>query len=355
MNESKAARYHRLRRRAALVSGAAIVAVLTGMLWWRPAIPAIPYVVLVAVACEIVSLPTAFYRGHVLERRFGLASESGGAWLADHTKASGVRAAFGLVAVWVIYSLIRWTPSLWWLPAATVAWLAAVLFARLAPVLLLPLFFKFKPLDRPQLAERLATLSTRAGIRVLGTYEWVLGTKTRRANAALTGSGSTRRILVSDTLLADYTDDEIEVILAHEIGHHVHRDIPKALAAEFALLMVSLYCATLTLDAFWRGLDLSAPSDVRGLPLLLLAAGGVLTGATPIVNALSRHYERRADRFALALTGREDAFVSAMRRLGSQNLVEESPSRTTVWFFHTHPPIEERIAAAGKPAPGSRL
>ena len=355
MNESKAARYHRLRRRAALVSGAAVVAVLTGLLWWRPAITPILYVVLVAVVCEMVSLPAAFYRGHVLERRFGLASETGAAWLADHAKVLGIRTAFGLVAVWVIYSLIRWSPLLWWLPAAIVAAVAALLFARLAPVLLLPLFFTFKPLDRTELAERLATLSTKAGIRVLGIYEWVLGTKTRRANAALTGSGSTRRILVSDTLLADYTDDEIEVILAHEIGHHVHRDIPKALAVEFALLLASLYGAAVTLEAFWRPLGLTAPWDIRGLPLLLLTAGGLLTGATPIVNALSRRNERRADRFALALTGRQDAFVSAMKRLGSQNLVEESPSRAAVWLFHTHPPIEERIAAAGKPALGSRL
>jgi STE24 endopeptidase len=346
MNESKAARYHRLRRRASFASGAAVVAVLAALLWWRPPIAAVPYVLLVAVVCELVSLPAAFYRGHVLERRFGLASETAAAWLADHAKAFGVRTAFGLAGVWVVYSLIRWTPWLWWLPAAVAASLATVLFARLAPVLLLPLFFTFKPLERPQLAERLAALSTKAGIRVLGIYEWVLGAKTRRANAALTGSGSTRRILVSDTLLADYTDDEIEVVLAHEIGHHVHRDIPKALAVEFVLLLVSFYAAAGTLAALWQPLALAAPSDLRGLPLLLLVVGGVLTLATPIVNALSRWNERRADRFALALTGREDAFVSAMRRLGSQNLVEENPSRATVWLFHTHPPIEERIAEA---------
>jgi STE24 endopeptidase len=355
MNESKAARYHRLRRRAGLFSGVAIAAALTGMLWWRPVIGAIPYLCIVALVCEIVSLPAAMYRGHVLERRFGLSSETFRSWLADHTKAFGIRTAFGLAAVWVLYGLIRWAPVLWWLPATVVASLAAVLFARLAPVLLLPLFFTFRPLDRPQLAERLAALSARAGVHALGIYEWVLGEKTRRANAALAGSGSTRRILVSDTLLADYTDDEIEVILAHELGHHVHRDIAKTLAVECALLLVSLYAAAVTLDASWRPLGLAAPWDVRGLPLLLLAAGGVLTGATPFVNAVSRRNERRADGFAIALTGREDAFVSAMRRLGSQNLVEESPSRTTVWLFHTHPSIEERIGAARGSASGSRL
>lgn len=346
MNESKAARYHRLRRCAGLASGVGIVLALTGMLWWRPLVGTLPYVCLLVLVCETVSLPAALYRGHLLERRFGLSSEPAAAWLADYAKALGIRTAVGLAAVPVLYALIERAPVLWWLPAAAAGSLAAVIFARLAPVLLLPLFFTFRPLDRPQLADRLSALSGKAGVRVLGIYEWVLGAKTRRANAALAGSGSTRRILVSDTLLADYTDDEIEVILAHEIGHHVHRDIPKTLAVEFLLLLVSLHAASVILDVSWRALGLAAPWDIRGLPLLLLTAGGVLVGATPIVNALSRRNERQADRFALALTGRNDAFVSAMRRLGSQNLVEESPSRAAVWLFHTHPPIEERIEAA---------
>jgi STE24 endopeptidase len=346
VNESKAARYHRLRRRAGFVSGAAVVAVLAGLLWFRPPLSAPVYVLALAALTELAALPALYFRSFVLDKRVGLSSEGARTWWADHAKAFAIRAAFGMFAVWVVYGLIEWQPVIWWLPAALLASLAAVLFARFAPVLLLPLFFKFRPLERPELTRRLMSLSDRAGVRVLGVYEWALGGKTRRASAALTGAGSTRRILVSDTLLADYTDDEIEVILAHELAHHVHRDIPKALALEFALLIICFYAAAVALEASWRLLGLAAPWDIRGLPVLLLTGGAVLTAAAPVVNAWSRRNERRADRFALELTKRADAFVSAMRRLGSQNLVEESPSRASVWLFHTHPPIEERIAAA---------
>jgi STE24 endopeptidase len=218
--------------------------------------------------------------------------------------------------------------------------------ARLAPVLLLPLFYRFVPLERPALTERLVALSRRAGVPVLGVYEWALGAKTRRANAALVGSGATRRILLSDTLLADYSDDEIEVILAHELAHHVHRDIPKGLALEFFVLLGSFYGAHLALRALVHPLALTSPADPIGLPLVVLVVGAVSLVMTPILYAVSRLNERRADRFALVLTKRPDAFITAMRRLGSQNLSEENPSRATVWMFHTHPPIEERIVAA---------
>jgi STE24 endopeptidase len=196
------------------------------------------------------------------------------------------------------------------------------------------------------LRSRLVSLSERAGVPVLGVYEWALGEKSRGANAALVGAGATRRIIVSDTLLAEYSDDEIEVILAHEIAHHVHRDILVGLAAEALLLLMSFLAAAAAIAVWWRPLALAAPNDVAGLPLLLLAGGAVSLAATPLMNALSRRHERRADRYALALTSQPAAFISAMKRLAAQNLAEERPSRAVLWFFHTHPPIPQRIDAA---------
>jgi STE24 endopeptidase len=186
-------------------------------------------------------------------------------------------------------------------------------------------------------------------VPVLGVYEWGLGARTRRANAALVGSGATRRILISDTLLADYSEDEIEVILAHEMAHHVYKDITHGLVFEICLLFCGFYAAAVALRTFWQPLGLSSPSDVGGLPLLLIAGGAVLLAGRPFAHALSRRSERRADRFALNLTRQQTAFVSAMRRLALQNLVEESPSRAAVVLFHTHPPVEERIGAASGP------
>jgi STE24 endopeptidase len=208
-------------------------------------------------------------------------------------------------------------------------------------VLLLPIFYQFKPLTRDSLRDRLLALSQRARVPVLGAFEWGLGEKTSRANAALVGAGRTRRILVSDTLLKDYSDDEIEVILAHEIAHHVHHDIWTALALETLVVAVSLFGADWVLKRVGY-----APLDLASWPLLILAAGGLSFLLSPLGNAWSRHNERRADRFALRLTERPAAFISAMRRLGSQNLAEERPSAPVVWFFHTHPTIDERISAA---------
>jgi len=328
------------------VSLASSVTVLAALLVLRPALPLVVYVVVLAALHELVTFPIAAYRGYFLEHRYELSTEPRLVWLRDHLKGFALGLGLSVAGAEVVYALIGWNERWWWLAAALVATAVTLLFVLLAPVVLLPLFFKFTSLRRPELGERLVALSTRAGVPVLGVYEWGLGAKTRRANAALVGTGRTRRILVSDTLLAQYSDDEIEVVLAHELAHHVHWDIAKGIALEFALLLVSGYAAARALALSWQPLGLRAPDDPSGLPLLVLAAGTVMLVATPLVHAFSRVNERRADRFALALTRRNDAFVSAMRRLGVQNLEEENPTRTSVWLFHSHPPIEERIEAA---------
>src|SRR5262249_4237599 len=201
-----------------------------------------------------------------------------------------------------------------------------------------PLFYSVKPLDRDSLRARLLALADRAGARVLGAYEWGLAAKTKKANAALTGLGGTRRILVSDTMLADYSDDEIEVVLAHELAHHLHGDTWKGIAFESALVLGGFYLAARALDAFAAFAGLRDAADVAGLPLLILAAGAVSLVMVPVAHAMSRAYERSADRFALDLTRNPGAFVSAMKRLGAQNLPEGHPSRVGRWLVFSHPP-----------------
>ena len=312
------------------------------------------YVLLLAALRELIAFPQAWYRNFFLEQRYGLSAETAGRWLRDHLKASALAATLGIAGAEVVFFTLRELPRIWWLASAAIFAAALVLIARLAPVLLLPLFYRTRPLERDSLRDRLFELSQRAGVPVLGVYEWGLGEKTKRANAALVGTGATRRILLSDTLLADYTDDEIEVILAHEMGHHVHGDILKGLGAELALLVAGFYAAAVVLARWWAPLGLSGPADVAGLPLLLLAGGAVSLAATPLVNALSRSNERRADRYALGLTRRPASFVSAMKRLASQNMAEERPSRAALWLFHSHPPFEQRIRAAQAEWPSPR-
>ena len=322
---------------------------LAGVAWlallaatgWGTTLPAVVFIAVLALGWELCSFPFNVYRNFLLDRKYGLASEPARTWLTDHLKALALGLALSEIAGLGLYASMRVAGSAWWLAGAGLFAVAGLLVSRVAPVLLMPIFYQFRPLDRAGLRERLLALSQKAGVPVLGAFEWGLGEKTTRANAALVGAGRTRRILVSDTLLKDYSDDEIEVILAHEIAHHVHHDMSTALALETGVVAAALLSADLAISATGH-----APTDVAALPLLVLAAGAVSLLLTPLGTAWSRHNERRADRFALQLTGRHDAFISAMRRLGSQNLAEPDPSRPVLWFFHTHPTIDERIATA---------
>jgi STE24 endopeptidase len=367
MNEDRASRFHRLRRRAAFVSTALGIGGLAALLFsgasadlahwarsaaaafpWplRPALAVVLYAGALVLAWEFLSFPFVFYGSYLLDRKYGLSAEPPSAWVADHVKALALGLTLSLGAAVAVYGSMRLSPDRWWLVAAAGFVSIAVVIVRIAPVWLMPIFYRFQPLEREALRERLMALSGRAGVPVLGAFEWGLGEKTSRANAALVGMGSTRRILLSDTLLKDYSDDEIEVILAHEMAHHVHHDLWTALAVESLVVAAALLGAHLAAVAASPGLGLRGPSDLAALPILILGGGFVSLLLAPLTNAWSRHNEHRADRFALSLTGRAAAFVSAMRRLGAQNLAEERPSRLVFWFFHTHPTLEDRIARA---------
>ena len=367
MNEDKSTRYHRLRRRADLLGTAAAGAVLLGLLWlggahrlrelaaamaqWVPggleegSTVAVMTIALIVIL-QIVEFPFAFYQGHLLEHHYGLSTQTTRHWLTDHVKGVALGLVLAVAGTSVMYFALREFPDNWWWISAAVFALATIGLARAAPVLLLPLFYKFKPLDRPALVDRLMSLAARARTDVVGVFEWVLSGHTRKANAALAGMGRTRRILLSDTLLADYSEDEIEVILAHELAHHVHRDLWRGIAVQSVILVGGFFVAGLILRAAARPLELRGMSDPAGLPLLLLCGGIWSFLALPLANAMSRAQERAADRYALAATQNVDAFVTAMKRLSQQNLAEEYPSPVVRWLFYSHPPIRERIDAA---------
>jgi STE24 endopeptidase len=367
VNEDKGTRYQRLKRRAAVLTavwsvvllagvmtsgvsaalrGLALAAAASGPAWVRGPLVAAVYVALLMVLHEAFSLPLAFYSGFVLERRYGLSNEPLRDWAWDQAKSVMIGMPLAIAASGVVYFFIRRSPAGWWLPASAIFALLIVGLANLGPVLLLPLFYRVKPLDRESLRQRLLALAERAGARVLGAYEWGLAAKTKKANAALAGLGGTRRILVSDTMLAEYSEDEIEVVLAHELAHHVHHDIWKGLGFESALILGGFFVAARVVEWAVPVFGLAGPADPAGMPVLLLAAGAVSLVMLPVAHALSRTYERSADRFALQLTNNPGAFVSAMRRLAAQNLAEEQPSKIVEWLFYSHPPIRERIDMA---------
>lgn len=363
MNEDRAARYQRLRRYVAVASLAWSLSLLAALIWTggavglRRLVELLPgsetttglvswYVVALVMLHELGAAVVGFYGGFGLERRYGVSTQTAQQWLADEVKGALISVILGVVAAGTVLWTIRMSPNWWWLLASLLFAAGLALMANLAPTVLLPLFYTVKPLSRDALRWRLVALAHRAGANVLGAYEWGLGDKSRKANAALTGLGSTRRILVSDTMLADYSDDEIEVVLAHELAHHVHGDIWKSLAFDAVVLLMGFFVASRLLAWSVPRLGLSDMADVAGLPVVVLAVGSVFVVTLPLLYASSRAAERRADRFALALTRNPTAFVSAMRRLGQQNLAEDRPSRLVQWLFYSHPPLHERIAAA---------
>ena len=294
----------------------------------------------------LVFLPLRWYGGFSLEHRFGLSRLRVKGWLIRDLKHAAVSAGIGLVVMEVWYALLRHLSSSWPL-YATLGWIIfSVLLARVFPTLLLPIFYKTTPLADETLRARLLQLCERARLKALGVFRVDLGVETRKANAALAGIGGTRRVLVSDTLLKEFSSEEIETVLAHELGHQRHRHILQFLI----LSSIGSWLAFLLIQhsaSWWMPpLDLTGLSDLAGVPVLLAVLSLLNLIALPLTNGISRRFEWQADRFAVSLTQLPHAFASALRKLGELNLADPAPPRWIEWLFFDHPAVGKRIAAA---------
>ncbi|HEY1354460.1 MAG TPA: M48 family metallopeptidase [Ktedonobacteraceae bacterium] len=313
---------------------------------WFP-LQILAYLLLVFLVYEVLTAPLSYYGGYVLSHRYGLSTQSQGAWLQDSCKGLGLNVVLEVVVIELVYALLAWQPENWWLWVALVLIFFMVVMANLAPILILPLFYRCTPVPEGELTRRLLILAQRANTRVRGVFVLHLSEKTTTANAALMGLGNTRRIVVGDTMLDRYTTDEIEVVLAHELGHHVHRDLWKLLGSQALFLLAGLYLANL---AFHWGVQVQhfypGFADPATLPFLfaLMALSGLLV--MPAGNGLSRVIEYQADEYALQVTRKVEAFKSAMLRLANQNLAEFEPSPLVEFLFHSHPSVHKRLRHA---------
>jgi STE24 endopeptidase len=305
------------------------------------------YLLLLLVISKALSVGLDYY-GFRLERQYKLSAQRFRSWAWDEIKGLLVGLVLGSVVVELLYFTIRQWPQDWWVLAWVLFLGLFVVLAQLAPVVLFPIFYKFEALENEDLRRRLVMLSHRAGTRVRGVYRWRLSEKSKKANAALTGLGATRRIILADTLLDNYTPEEIEAVLAHELGHHVHRHILKSILVRAAITLVGFWAANWTLHyAIDRQLlEFVQISDFASLPLLALVSVVLSFLLAPVLNAYSRFNERQADRYALESTSSVGPFISAMNKLAEQNLAERAPSKWVEWFFLSHPSISRRLAAA---------
>jgi len=304
------------------------------------------YFLIFMLSYSIISAPLSFYRGFVLPRRYGLSHQGLRSWLADGAKELFLGLILGMCLVVVIYLFLDNYPRLWWLMAFAFIATVTILMTRLAPVLILPLFFKLKPLADGELHKRLLELAGRCGTKVKDVFQIDFSAKTSTGNAMLMGWGKTRRIALSDTLLSQYTPEEIEVITAHELGHHSHHDIAKLILTQSALLLPGFYIVDLALRRAVPPLDFNGISDVAALPLMALVLAAFFLVTAPLANAYGRRVERAADNYALTATGNPDAFTTMLTKLIDQNLAESHPARWAELLFYDHPPYHKRVALA---------
>src|SRR5438045_5490871 len=286
------------------------------------------------------------YYSFRLEHRYQLSNLRLRAWIRDEIKGFVVGVVLAGIVAGLLYFIMREAPQHWWL----VAWISFlglfILLAQLAPVVLFPIFYKFAPLENEDLKARLVRLSERAGTRVRGVYRWKLSEKSKKANAALTGLGSTRRIILADTLLDNYSPEEIEAVLAHELGHHVHKHIFKSILVQTGITLFGFWAANWTLHYAVDQRRFEELSDFANLPLFALVSVVLSFLLMPVLNAFSRFNERQADRYAFESTSSVEPFISSMNKLAEQNLAERTPSKWVEWFFHSHPSISRRLEAA---------
>ena len=363
--QKQAKEYARIRRRLWLVDTifSAAYALLWLFLGWATALrdwlttftdnPWLLVPMFVAVfggIYTLINLPLSYYGGFVLPHRFGQSTQSFKDWVIDQLKGLAIGAPIGLILLELLYLALRVTGNLWWLWAAVGMLIFTVLLSNLAPILIMPLFNKYVPLgdEHKELAERLLDLARRANTKVKGVFKFDMSKRTKAANAALTGIGNTRRIVLGDTLINEFSTDEIETVLAHELGHHVHRDIPFLIAFGTLSTTLSLYLASLALDWAIGYFGFTGPADIAAFPALGLIFGAYGLITMPIDNAVSRWRERMADDYALQATGKREAFASAFTRLANQNLGEVDPEKWVVFMFYSHPPLGERIAKANQ-------
>ncbi len=321
---------------------------LADLLPAAPALAAALYFGLLMLVYDFLTLPLSWKTGLNLPRCYGLSRQTFSGWLSDHVKSLSIGVAFGGISIGVIYLLIGWSSDLWWLFAWMLLMMVSLGLTVLAPVLLVPLFFKTRPIAPGELRDRLMSLSERAGVKIGGIYIIEFSEKTSLANAGVMGLGRTKRIVLSDTMVDRYSPEEIEVVMAHEIAHQQHGDVWKLYGFQAVIFLVSFWLAAWLFTAMATTQDYVNLNDPAALPLLLLAFTIAGVPGLPLLSWWSRRLEVAADGYALKLTGKPEVFISAMSKLTDQNLGEARPSNFFDRLGQDHPSYNDRVKMADR-------
>jgi len=295
---------------------------------------------------SLMDFPFDFYGGYMVEHRFGLSNQTVAAWLIEKMKGAAISGGVGTPVALMFFVFLRLTGWLWWLWFSVFIFFISVFLARIAPVVIFPIFYKFRELESVEIRERIGLLLEGQGISISGIYSFNLSKDTKKANAGFTGIGRSKRIILSDTLIERFTPGEIAVVFAHELGHYRKRHIVKSIVLGSASIFLSFFLCGELYRVTLGHLGFERVWDVAAIPVLLFYLTLFSLVTMPLSNALSRRYEREADRYALDATRDREAFISTMEKLADMNLADRDPNPVTEFMFYSHPSIKKRIAFA---------
>ena len=294
----------------------------------------------------VLSLPLSFYSGFILEHRYELSNQTFWAWLWDWKKRQILSFVISAPLILVLYALVWNFESSWWILAWAGYAVFSLVLGKLFPVLIVPLFYKYSPITDQVLKQKIESLAARFNMAIQNVYSLNLSKTTKKANAAFTGLGKTKRVILGDTLLDSFTHEEIESVLAHELGHYKNKDIWKQFGFGVLFSFIGFWLAFRLLGAGAEALGYNGAADVRAFPLLCLIFYVFGLIMSPLGNAFSRYAERKADQFALETTRDPKPFISAMQKLSDLNLADPNPHPLIEFFMYDHPAIAKRIRMA---------
>jgi len=304
------------------------------------------YLFIASLAYYMASFPLSFYRSYILEHKFCLSNQKIGNWLFDELKSALVSYVIALILVEAFYYVLRRNQESWWLVISVFWILFSLILAKLTPLIIIPLFFKYKKLSDDNLKARIMSLADKMKIKILDCFEIDFSKKTLKANAAFLGLGATKRVILADTLKDKYSYDEIEVILAHEFAHYKLSHLLKLISVNSLIILTSFYLISKTSGYSLRLFGLSSLTDIAALPVIIIYFVLFAALTQPFANFISRKLETNADIMVLGVTGLKDAFISMMEKLAAQNLADINPHPVIKFFFFDHPPANERIKRA---------
>lgn len=301
---------------------------------------------IIGISESIINFPLNFYSGYILEHKYDLSNQTLSKYFLEKLKGMILGLVIGIPLMFAFYYILSEFGSNWWLVLGIFMFIVSVIIGRLAPTLIMPLFYKFKPIENENIKNRILELCKKTGVKIQGIFTFDMSKNTKKANAAFTGMGKSRRIILGDTLMNNFTESEIETVFAHEVGHYTKRHILKMMAVSTIMTFLGLYITAKLYEASLGYFGFTSVSDIAALPLLFLYLSlyGLIT--TPISNIQSRKYEWEADTFALLTTKDKGAFISAMEKLADQNLADKTPNKIIEYLFHSHPSLEKRIQFA---------